>query len=107
MWLLLSIDAGDNPLVMTVGLNTDIAGNPIKGKDYTQELASLITRTAGGVSRSSRHIPPWYTVFRNVYRTVYENRGRGDSFFSSFTVVCGIPYHIPYRIHTFREPREG
>ncbi|CBJ26995.1 conserved unknown protein [Ectocarpus siliculosus] len=39
---------GDDPLVMTVGLNTDIAGNPIRGKDYTQELASLITRTAGG-----------------------------------------------------------
>lgn len=97
LWLSLSIDAGDNPLVMTVGLNTDIAGNPIRGKDYTQELASLITRTAGGVSCSSCHIPPGaryfvpYTVDIND-----ENRGRGESFFLSYTaVVHGIPYRIP------------
>ncbi len=41
--------AGDNPLIMEVGVNTDIAGNPIVGKDYTAELAELISRTSGAV----------------------------------------------------------
>lgn len=29
--------------------NTDISGKPVKGKDYTAELADLISRTSGGV----------------------------------------------------------
>jgi len=47
--LVFFVIAGDNPLILEVGVNTDIAGNPIVGKDYTTELAELISRTSGGV----------------------------------------------------------
>lgn len=35
-----------------MGVSTDIAGNPVKGKDYTKELADLISKTSGGVSEA-------------------------------------------------------
>lgn len=34
---------------MRVALNTDIAGNPIRSKNYTAELTQLIADTSGGV----------------------------------------------------------
>ena len=34
---------------LTLGVNTDMSGVAIKGKDYTDDLAELITRTAGEV----------------------------------------------------------
>ncbi|CAM9907508.1 unnamed protein product [Pylaiella littoralis] len=40
---------GDDPLVLEVGIMTDIAGNPVAHKNYTSELAELISRTSGGV----------------------------------------------------------
>eukprot|EP00903_Cladosiphon_okamuranus_P014492 g13443.t1 len=39
---------GDNPFIFHVAVNTDIAGKPIKSKNYTAELTQLITGTSGG-----------------------------------------------------------
>ena len=41
--------SGDDPVKLTLGVNTDMTGVAIKGKDYTDDLAELITRTAGEV----------------------------------------------------------
>lgn len=41
--------SGDDPLKLTLGVNTDISGKPIKGKDYTDDLVDLIKRTSGDV----------------------------------------------------------
>lgn len=41
--------SGDDPLKLTLGVNTDMSGVAIKGKDYTNDLADLISRTDGEV----------------------------------------------------------
>ena len=38
---------------LTLGVNTDMSGKAIKGKDYTDDLAELIARTSGEVSELS------------------------------------------------------
>ena len=45
--------SGEDPLKLTLGVSTDISGVPIKGKDYTDDLADLIKRTSGEVSEMS------------------------------------------------------
>ena len=51
---MLLLGSGADPFVMKVGINTDIAGKPVKSKNYTAELAQLIADTSGGVSTGQR-----------------------------------------------------
>lgn len=49
---------------MRVSVNTDIAGKPVKGKNYTAELAQLIAESSGGVRDGQRQTRPNHSLSR-------------------------------------------